>query len=557
MKKNIVFVLILIIVPTILYFQTLRFGYVNRSDSNLLVDNASFFEKPSSIITSFSKDLSLSSDPQNKMFYRPLMLVSYVIEYQWAGGNPLSYHITNVFLHVFSTLLIYIFLIQQKLSEKTSFIFSLLFSVHPLTVQSVAWIQGRNDSLLLIFLLLSLISLEKLRKKFSWPVLASHFLAFSAALLTKESALLFPVIYAAYLIFFQKEQIFTKRNALLSAGWIAITTIWFFLRSMTIHFGFRGFYSVKDMVLGVLSYCGKLVFPFDLSPYPVPENVTLIFGALVLSFVVLLVTFKKIRDKRKFFFGVVWFLSLIGITFIKGFTSASFIETRVYAALPGILLMTAQIDTGKKFRKYLYVFLLFFLILFSSLTHIYSKVYRDPLSHQIFAVKSSPDSWVTRHNLALEYMRIGRTDFAYNQMKKAYSLNPENSTLSSNYAVIFEKMNMWDSAFFYYNKALSLNERNLTALNNLGLIFFSTNQYDSALKYFSLYLKIDDKDPLVYLNIANTYFIMKDWEKSKIEYFRVLDLNPGDEKALRYLSYVYTKTGDEDSAKIYESMLSE
>ncbi|MBN2363060.1 tetratricopeptide repeat protein [candidate division WOR-3 bacterium] len=557
MKKNIVFIFILIIVPIILYFQTLKFGYVNWDDSYLLVDNASFFEKPSNIFASFTKDLSLSTNDQNKIFYRPLMLVSYVIEYQWAKENPRSYHLTNVIFHIVSTLLLFFFLRQLKVSERSSFFLSLIFSVHPLTVQSVAWIQGRNDSLLLIFLLLSLISLEKLRKKFSWLILTSHFLAFSAALLTKESALLFPAVYLAYLALVQKEKIFTKRNALLSAGWLAITTLWFFFRSMVIHLGFRGFYSVKDMALGILSYSGKLVFPFDLSPYPVPENVFPIYGVLVLSFIVLLVTFRKIRDKSKFYFGALWFLSLIGVTFARGFTTASFIETRIYPALPGVMLMMAEIDLGKILSKYKYVFFLFLFVLFSSVTYVYSKVYRDPLSHQIFAVKSSPNSWVTRHNLALEYLRIGRTDFAYNQIKRAYSLNPQNSTLNANYALILEKMEMTDSALFYYKKALSINPQNLNAFNNTGLIYYNNGEYDSAQRYFSDGLLIYCGDAIMHFNLANTFFMKKEFGSAKTEYLTVIELDPTNKEALKYLSYTYKELGSNDSAEYYEKLFNE
>ncbi|MBN1151174.1 tetratricopeptide repeat protein [candidate division WOR-3 bacterium] len=555
MKKKLLFLSVLITVPAILYYQTLRFGYVNWDDSHLLVDNAPFFEKPSNIIASFSKDLSLSGNDDNKMFYRPLMLVSYVVEYQWAGGNPRFYHFSNVILHIISTLLVFVFLKHLKLQEKNCFFLSLMFSVHPLTVQSVAWIQGRNDSLLSIFFLLSLISLEKLGRKFSWLSLTLHFLAFLASLLTKESALVFPVVYLAYLIFFEKEQFSSKKIAVLSSGWLLISAAWFTLRSMVINLGCRGFYSGKNIILGFLSYWGKLVFPFDLSPYPVPENVNIFYGILVLSIVALLVTFKRVKNMKMFLFGALWFFSIIGPTFLRGFTTASFIETRAYPALPGVLLMVAEIDTGKVLTRYKYVFLLFFFIVFSSVTYVYSKVFRDPFSHQIFAVRSSPNSWVTTHNLALEYLRIGRIDFAYNQIKRAYSLNPSNSTLTTNYAIIMENMGMTDSALLYYGKALYINPENLTALNNTGLIYFNRKDYSTALNYFVEGIEVDSADPQINLNLANTYFMLKDFKKAKTCYYRILERKPNDEQAIRCLRNIYWETGGTDSALYFENFL--
>lgn len=551
------FTTLIFIIPIIIYFQTINFDFVNWDDSYLLVENGDFFKNPQNIITSFTKDLSLSKDYQDKIFYRPIMLISYVIEYQWAGENPRFYHLTNIFLHILTGYLVYWFLQILGYTRMKSFLLTLIFLIHPLAVQSVAWIQGRNDILLAIFSFCSLLFLDRYieKKQKYWLIL--HLLMFVLALLTKESAIVLPLAYFLFIVLIKKESVKSRRNIIIYALWILSLSGWFLVRNRFVNYYGGGFYSILDLVKGGVSYWGKLVFPFDLSPYPVPENVNIIYGLLVIISLFLIIVFQRIKDKKKFLFGLCLFLMISMITFKKGFTTPSFIETRIYPALIGFLVITAEIDYGKLLYKYRIIFIILILVYFSIITWTYTQVYRNPFTHLKFAVSSSPDSWVIRHNLGMEYLKAEKIDSSYYQFNRALQLNPENSNIYAALGVVYEKMNLPDSALYCYQKSLHYNPENLIALNNLGLIYFNMKNYDLSYKYFSQGIKIDCTDVQLHFNLANTYFRLGDFDRAKLEYIETLKLNPGFDEAYQYLYFACVELGYSDYKSFKDYILKE
>ncbi|MGC9365972.1 MAG: tetratricopeptide repeat protein [bacterium] len=549
------FIALIFIVPFIIYFQTLNFKFVNWDDSYLLKDHGDFFKNPNSIITSFTKDLSLSKDYHEKIFYRPVMLISYVIEYQWAGENPTFYHLTNILLHVLTGYLIYWLLQIIGYSKLKSFLLTLIFLIHPLTVQSVAWIQGRNDILLAIFSFLSIIFLDRYIEKKRVYNLVLHLLMFVFALLTKESAVVLPFIFFLYIYLIKKTPVNRKNNLIIYLIWFLSLSLWFLVRNLFVNYYSGGFYSIVDLGRGLLSYMGKLVFPFDLSPYPIPENVDIYYGIAVVVILVLILFMHRIKDRNKFLFGLVIFLLFSLVTFKKGFTTPSFIETRIYPALLGFLIFAAEIDYGKLVYKYRKIFIIMITAFLSVITLTYTSVYKNPFTHLKFAVSSSPDSWVIRHNLGMEYLKSDMIDSSFYQFNRAWQINPKNSNINAALGVVFERMNLTDSALKYYQRSIQYNPKNLTALNNIGLIYFENKNYDSSFKYFSEGLKIDPEDAQFHFNLANTYFKVGDYEKSKQFYLTAIRLDNQYLPAQRYLYYTYLKLGYEGYNSIWKDFL--
>ena len=135
---------------------------------------------------------------QDQYGYRPITLISFAIDYELSGTNPVVYHFMNIVY--FSLLCLVLFLLLKKLFNRSSpllaFLITVLFTVHPIHVEVVANIKSRDEILALLFCLISLLQLMKLMKSKHWKHLLLTIVFFALAFLSKENALVFLPIYA-------------------------------------------------------------------------------------------------------------------------------------------------------------------------------------------------------------------------------------------------------------------------------------------------------------------------------------------------------------------------
>lgn len=186
-----------------------------------------------------------------------------MIDAQFSGSSPFFYHLANILYHSISAVLVFIFLKKLKVEEKMAFLLSLFFSLHPTLTQAVAWIPGRNDSLLTLFTLLSFIFLiDYLEKKQPFYILLFFFFSF-LSLFTKETAFLNPIFIFLYLLFFQKEKI--KSLIEIGVGWWFIILFWFILRQKALNNLI--YLSTEEMIQSIVRnspafflYWGKIFF---------------------------------------------------------------------------------------------------------------------------------------------------------------------------------------------------------------------------------------------------------------------------------------------------------
>src|SRR5271157_6276134 len=141
-------VLLLILLPLIVYIKTLSFDFTKLDDHIFIQENQEYNSHPVNIIACFHRGLFVRSDD---VFYRPVLLADFILESQLFGSNPKGFHLTNLLLHICCVLLLYLFLRKIEIPDTNALILALIFAVHPVLSQAVAWIPGRNDMLLVLF----------------------------------------------------------------------------------------------------------------------------------------------------------------------------------------------------------------------------------------------------------------------------------------------------------------------------------------------------------------------------------------------------------------------
>src|ERR1035437_7645991 len=133
-------------------------------------------------------------------YYRPLFLIWLRLNYAIFGTSPSGWHATSVAVHVVSTWLVFRVVLKLAKDRVTSFIAALLFALHPAHVESVAWISGVVDALMCVFLLSAFWMFIEWRETHSIAHRSASIGFFAIALLTKETAIVFPAMILLYLV---------------------------------------------------------------------------------------------------------------------------------------------------------------------------------------------------------------------------------------------------------------------------------------------------------------------------------------------------------------------
>lgn len=122
-------------------------------------------------------------------------MIGFITDYHLGKLNPLIFHFDNVLLHIISVVLLFYYLFTVTKSKLSSLLGALLFALHPMVTHAVAWIPGRNDELLFIFTVLSLIYLYNYHLVPAKSALIIHCFCYLLALFTKESTIVLPLLY--------------------------------------------------------------------------------------------------------------------------------------------------------------------------------------------------------------------------------------------------------------------------------------------------------------------------------------------------------------------------
>src|SRR6185437_14346425 len=191
-----------------MYSRTVSYEYIGLDDTTLIETNYKFIKNFSNIPTAFTKHVMYSGTnlDNEKDYYRPMLTLSFMVDAHIAGNaKPRWYHFANILYHLTACLLLFMLLNKLKVNPIATFLLTLLFSIHPVVDQAVAWIPGRNDTLLAIFVLSSFIFLLKYIETKENKALIWHVVFFGCALFTKENGIMLSILCLGYLGFIAKD----------------------------------------------------------------------------------------------------------------------------------------------------------------------------------------------------------------------------------------------------------------------------------------------------------------------------------------------------------------
>lgn len=464
-----------LIAGALVYMNALANGFVG--DDHEIIVNFPLIRDWRNIPLFFAMQDTLA-DGVATGYYRPLGRLSYMADFYLWGLRPFGYHLLNLAWHLTATWGLY--LVVRKLADPaTAVLAATLFAVAPVNVESVANITGRNNIQVACLLIMSLYAHIRSGERGNdragprWLVVSLFF--YSAALLTKEFALFFPLVVFAYRLIlpgstcqwpFRKA---TWRGHILPIiPYIALSMIYLVVRLIVTGSGRSVLSEVAaghpaDVIRSVSDYLILLVVPLELSvTHDIAYGVSLASARGVLTLCVILMAglflWSLRRDPLLSFFSAWFLVFLFPVSGAAAFNPVPVAERYLYVASMGGYTVMALVAgrLRKKWTVPVFIFLALYTGFFSVRAVMRNADWKDDLTLALSTVKVNPGSPVAHNQLGSAYLYLGRYSEAVESYRRAVDLNPSFPHAHVNLARACYESGMLDEAVREYLIALEI-----------------------------------------------------------------------------------------------------
>ncbi|MDD3052864.1 MAG: hypothetical protein PHG84_00500 [Endomicrobiaceae bacterium] len=559
LKKYQIFLLILLSYITIFaFYPILSADFVNLDDPVMIVEN------PYITNLSLSNIKTICTESYYKL-YHPLVTLSYAVEYSFFKLDPYIYHLDNILIHLFNTLLV--FLILRKLSKSfmISYIVSLLFAIHPVHVEAVAWVTSRKDTLYSLFYLLSILFYIKIDDlKYHKIFLFLSLTCFLFSCLSKPMAVTLPAILIL-IDYYQDKSIFKNIKKYipfiiisLFFSWLAIVSH-YSTEEKEITTFFVRIIDILNTHHNILFYIWKCIFPINLSClYPNFYNLYtlpppfILYSPMVLYLIFLAVIF-SMKYTKKILFGFLFFIvTLLPSSGIMPTGVAHVADRYVYLPYIGLFYLFAEfvrciyLSYPKiKFMLFLCVICLSSILFY--LTYNRTILWTNTEKLMTDTINQFPDTaehaYITR---GIIYINENHLKEAENDLEKSLSIKQNNAYTVFHLGHIAQLNKDNDKAKKYYSKIPKTSTDYITVVNNIAIMLADSGKVEEAIKLLERTISqgkfiIPD---YYYYTLAIYYFKVNDLNKSIDNLKLAVKKNPDKEQYYLAMMEIYKKQAD-------------
>jgi tetratricopeptide (TPR) repeat protein len=496
--------------------------------------------------------------------YRPLQMITYILDYSFWRFDVRGYHLTNILLHILVGLSIYRLINILFTDNLLAALCSILFVVHPIHTEAVAYISGRSDPLALLFLLLCFIFYIKYyhTERISFYILM--LLTYILALLSRETSLILPLLLLLYHYYFKKK---VKSNAFLSI--LGIVFVYILLRITVFRDLLAGYNTtllqrIPGFFVAITNYLRILFLPVDLHMeygnklfyFSQPQAMLGIFILLSLMFVI----FSKRNSNKLLSFSLSWFLiSLLPISNLYPL-NAYMAEHWLYIPSIGFFLILAKlicyIFRDKNFKLLAGVFAVLLVFFHSYLTIKQNSYWQEPIIFYERTLVYNPESPRIYNNLANEYNLIGKYEKAIALYEKAIELSPAYVDAYNNFAATYRDLGKQEKTIAFFEKAIAINPRYMQTYINLAITYLRIGKYEKAIPLYEKAIELNPSSAQTYNNLAVAYNYLGKYEKAIALYEKAIELNPSSAKIYNNLANTYRHQGKYEKAiALYEKAI--
>ncbi|MCK4752407.1 MAG: tetratricopeptide repeat protein [Planctomycetes bacterium] len=519
-KQCVFWICIVLAIASIIAFEQVRqFEFVSYDDGDYVTKN------PYVRVGLTNKSITWAFTAAHASNWHPMTWLSHMLDCNLFGLKSGLHHLTNLLLHIANTLLLFVILKRMTGAVWPSAFVAAAFALHPLHVESVAWISQRKDVLSSVFWFLTMIAyLHYVRR----PGLGRYLLtllAFALGLMTKPMLVTVPFVLLlldywplgrfhqtgkrpiSYPAVWEKIPFF-----LLSAASSAVTLVaqqrGGSIGSAAVYpFGER----VANALLSYTKYIGKMVWPFELTVfYPFPSVMPgwQVAGAFLLLAAISFGVIKGARQRPYAVVGWLWYLgTLVPVIGLVQVGSQAMADRYTYLPLIGLFMIAAwgisEFSARRRIKK-VWLTASAGVLLSLLITTTWRQVGYWENSVALFsrALAVTTDNPVAHNNLGYTLSTQGKFEKAITHYLEALRLYPDSAVAHYNLGNALGNLDKPSQAIYHYLEVLRLNPKHTGAHNNLGNVLAKQGKLNDAVKHYSAALKIDPENPKTYKNFG-------------------------------------------------------
>lgn len=502
--------------------------------------------------------------------YFPLTYTSFRIERALWGLRPFGYHLTNLFLHIANALLLWRLL--ARLNIPGAWLAAGIFALHPVQVESVAWITERKNLLMGFFFLLTLLAwvafLDE-RTIHRWRSYSLALVFYGLALFSKATACTLPA--ALVLILWLQEKRINRQRMIQITPFVLMGLLMGLLVTWweRYHQGTHGTefaIGLRERLLiashAVWFYTGKLFWPSKLTfTYPrwhIDPGDPLAYGWLVGLIGIFAVIFLARRivgrgPEVAVAFFIATLSPLLGFVMLYTFRYSFVADHYQYIASIGLIVLVAaalsKLASKRRavWRLEIASAALLFLLL-GGLTWHQTRIYHNVETLWIDTLTKNPGSWLAHNNLGVELLRKGQLDDAMIHFQKTLAIKPDHAEAQNNLGNVFLRKGQVDDAVAHYRKALEIRPDYASAYNNLGNVFLRRGELNESIVHYFKAIELRPDLAEAHNNLGVAYRQEGKPEKAIPYYEKALALKPDYAEAHFNLADVLRQLGRRDEA---------
>ncbi|MFA5293260.1 MAG: tetratricopeptide repeat protein [Phycisphaerae bacterium] len=496
--------------------------------------------------------------------WHPLTWISHMLDWQFFGSNPAGHHLTNLVFHILNTLLLFVVLKQMTSVLWQSAFVAALFALHPLHVESVAWIAERKDVLSAFFWLLTMAAyLRYVKNPGAAPYLLT-LLTFALGLMSKPMLVTLP--FVLLLLDYWPLERFQRR---IPYRLIVEKIPLFFLSAVSsvvtffVQWGSGALspfivtplkFRVSNAVISYVGYIGKMIWPDRLAVfYPhLGQNLSILYIVMSAAFLlaVTIVILRFAKKRRYLVTGWFWYIgTLVPVIGFVQVGSQAMADRYSYITLTGLFIIIAWgiPDLLAKWRYKKIVLTLSAILVISAVSicsYFQLRCWQNSLTLFQHALDVTEDNHIAHLHIAKYMCDEGKPDEGIREYKKYLRMRPDDADVISDLGAVLCRQGRLDEGISEYKKYLRIKPDNSNVLNDIGVALSRQGKLDEAVEYFNQSLRVKPDFAAAHANLGYALSRRDDYNDAVVHLDEALRLDPDFVLAHYHLGQILAQKGE-------------
>ena len=519
---------------------------------------------------------AFSFEDKSKTYWHPLSWLSHMLDVKIYGLNPGQHHLTNVIFHVLNTLLLFLALHRMTGSIWQPAFVAALFAIHPINVESVAWVAQRKNVLSTFFCMLTLLTYAFYNEKPGVARYIAMFFFYAMGLLAKPMIITLPFVlllldnwplHRVNLLQPDSDrwrisfQLILEKIPLFLLSGISI-----YLASASLH-GIGSYKSLQfipimlrlaNATVSYIKYIAKMIWPQNLAVfYPYPNEVPIYQTLGALLILVCLTIFFIIAYKKHAYvmIGWAWFLGTLVpvIGLIQAGLWPAMADRWAYIPMIGLFIIAAWglSDLSMYFRQKNSVLILCMIItvcLLMIVTRNQVGYWKTSVTLFKHAVAVTENNFIAHNNLGHGLLRQGETAKAIDHFKRSLEISPRFEKAHFSMGLALSEQGKLKEALQFYSNAVQIKSDFAEVYNAIGIALYHLGKLDEAVTNYLQAIRINPEFAEAYNNLAKSLFELGKHDEAFTNHLNAIKADPQFEEAYNSLGISMYRLGKPDKA---------